>query len=237
MSISTDQMYIGHYVLRQIGVGTYTHVDVSSGETELRVMNPDLFEPAGGSFLIENTDNLVTYTAIQQDRLTGIPASGTGSIAATISSFNQSTPSLIYVPNLITGDEVEEHLERYRKRLFVRCDADVDKKVYRARRGWFDTSAELRDNNDSGGSALSPDTSDYHEGSFTFSTARSETHLYLFGYAYDPFLAIADILESLIHDERWARYFAVGQIVKAGRDANEIAEVFRSRSKRIFGGQ
>lgn len=234
MSLTAEKRAIGYYVMRILGVATYIPYSVASGASSMRVLNPEMFEPAGGSVIIESTDEVVTYESIQDDSLSGIPASGNGAITSTVNEYSHASASLLFTPNLVTNTEVEDALDRTRISRTLDCMPDTDKKIYKAPIGWMSTGVELRADKYKGTTALTPDTSNYIHGEFIFNSARSEDKLHAVGYFYDPFLAIAELLETLILDERWARYIATGQLVRAGKDANEISKIYMEKGKRLM---
>lgn len=231
MALDSTLKYIGHFVFRQLGIGTFAGISTAANSTQLRVLNPEMFGPAGGQVIDEENDNLITYTAIQDDILTGVPSTGTGSIANTIKPFDNAAPSLLYVPELATSAEIEAALKRFRRRLIVECLPDPDKKIYRAKYGWLGTGLELRDDKDAGFNTVSPNSTDEEAGEFTFSSAQAYEVLYCAGYVYDPYVSIAAVYESLILNERWSRYVAAGQLVKSGIDSNQISNIYRERTQ------
>ena len=229
MSIRADIQYIGYYILRECGLGTFVPASVVAGATSMRVINAELFEPAGGQLIIEATDNLVTYTAVQDDVLTGIPASGTGSIGATVNPYTHDTPSLIYLPELVTTDELETAIDRYREYKLIKCLPDVTSTKYFARRGWLGEDWELRDDDDDSYNAVTPDDDDNETGEFHFDDEQSYDELWVAAWCYNPFSTIADIIETLLRGERWSNYSAVGQLIKTEKDAADKAKIYRQR--------
>lgn len=74
-----------------------------AGSTELVVANPSAFAPSGGWAVIGNGEQVIRYTGVAPDRLTGIPATGSGAITATV-SFNSTvtvSPALTGVTGLV----------------------------------------------------------------------------------------------------------------------------------------
>lgn len=234
MGIRADIQYIGYRILRECGLGTYVPAQVAAGATQMRVINAEMFEPAGGQCIIEATDNLVTYTAVQDDLLTGIPASGTGSIGATVEAYTADTPSLIYLPELLTTDELEGFIDRYRDWMVLPVyPSDALKKKYRVTRGWLGEDWELRDSRGSSYNAVTPDDDDNETGEFSFNSGQNYSVLYAAAWYYNPWLSIADIVESLIRIDRWSSYSAVGQLIRRQSDPAELAAVYRKRGSML----
>jgi hypothetical protein len=98
---------------------------IAVGATSIPVVDVTQFSVSGGVALVAN--QIVTYTGLSQTvgagSLTGIPASGPGSIQAVIPSYTPvtSTPALLGVPasstgsivnDLLAGDEVNPYVQR-----------------------------------------------------------------------------------------------------------------------------
>jgi hypothetical protein len=237
MALRDDIRYIGQMIIRECGLGTFVPAQVAIGATSIRVINAEIFEPAGGQLIVEETDNLVTYTAVQDDVLTGIPASGIGSITAIVYPYTADAPSLLYLPELLTTDELEIFIDRYRRWAVLRVYPDATKKLWKSERGWLGEDWDMRDDDDASYGVVTPDDDDNETGEFSFSAARSERVLYVGAWLYNPWYSIADVLESLIRGERWNKYSSVGQLVKISKDAYEMAEIYRVRGDVLEGKQ
>jgi len=85
---------------------------VTAGATVIPVSGPAAFLPAGGFAIVGNGEQVIRYTGVTPTSLTGVPASGPGSLTATI-SYNASitvAPALTGVAGiartLIDGEEI-----------------------------------------------------------------------------------------------------------------------------------
>lgn len=78
---------------------------VNAGETELIVAGPGAFSAAGGWAVVAN--QVIRYTGISGQTLTGIPASGAGSLGATVSygATISESPRLTGVGGVVTAIE------------------------------------------------------------------------------------------------------------------------------------
>jgi hypothetical protein len=234
MAVRSAIQYLMHFCIRELGLGCYVPVNVSAGATSMRVMDVCIFDPAGGQFFVEDIDNLITYTGINADTLTGIPSSGTGSISATINSYTSASRDLIYRAELMSSYEWELLIDRYRHYLDGELlQRDETRKIFHSTYRWFDTGVLFRDDPDPDiGSLVVPDTLKYENGRFEFNSARSESeNLYVFGNVYNPFFSIADFIESFARDERWQTYSQVGQLAKSYPIAKTLADVWRAKGK------
>ena len=232
MAVRSAIQYIVHHVIRELGLGCYVPASVAAGATSMRVLDSKLFDPVGGQIFVEDNDNLITYTGIDGDQLTGIPSSFTGSISATINPYTSASRDLVWRSELINSYELERVIDRYRHwieaELLVR---DGTRKKYFSLWRWFDTGVVFRDGPDPDDDTLVvPDTLNYEQGEFEFSVARDESEsLYAFGFVYNPFFVIADFIESFANDERWYNYSQVGQAARSAKSAHDIAEQWRAR--------
>jgi hypothetical protein len=231
MAVRSAIQYMAHYILRELGIATYVPASISAAATSMRVMDASLFDPSGGQCFVEDNDNLITYTGIDGDQLTGIPSANTGSISATINPYTSASRDLVVIANLISAYELERHIDRYRVWLNAApVKPEVTKKKFIFARGWFDTDVELRNDDDDGYTVITADAISYENGEWEFNTARTETELYVAGWAYNPFATIADIIETFAADSRWARYIQIGQSAESKHDAHNLAGVWRSRA-------
>jgi len=235
MAVRVAVQYLMHHVIRELGLGCYVPASVAAAATSIRVMDSSLFDPAGGQVFVEDNDNLITYTGIDGYQLTGIPASSTGSISATINPYTSSSRDMIYRAELMSAYEWEQLFDRYRRWIEgEKIVRDVNRKKHFSIRGWYDTGLELRNDNDDTYTVVVPDTLSYENGIFEFNTARSETEqLYFYGYGYNPYFAIAEFIESFAHDQRWYTYSQVGQISHSAKSAHDYAEQWRSRGRNL----
>lgn len=238
MSVRAEVAYLGRFVRRKLGLGSYlAEPVVSSGNpTMIRVLNPELFDPIGGTlwWVSGTTDKFFTYTGVNGDLLTGIPASGSGEIDADMNAFNHATaPTLIYKKG-VDDEELERAIDRYLVRVVEELFMDSSEDGFRwsPLLGWWGTGAEVRDDYDDtynvvtlGGS----DTINYETGQIVFATARAESRLWLAGDTFNPFAVIADLIESGMRDDRFSTYSQVGQAAKAQPDARDLAKYWRGR--------
>lgn len=231
MSLRAAIQYLGHYCIRELGLGCYVPATVSAGATSMRVADASLFNRLGGTIFVEDNDNLITYTGIDRDTLTGIPASSTGSISATINPWTSASRDLIWRCELMNSYELETMLDRFRRRIEGEAVLrDATFKLHRSIRGWFDTGVELRDDNDSSYNVVAANTINYETGTFDFNTARSESEqLYLFGYGYNPYAVIAEFIESFADDDRWHLYSQIGQTARSKQSPRDLANEWRAR--------
>jgi hypothetical protein len=232
MAVRSAIQYIAHYILRECKLATYVPTSVAAAATSLRVLDVSIFDPAGGQVIVEDIDGLIIYTNIQDDSLAGIPASGTGSISATINPYTSASRDLLYRADMISAYELERFIDRYKVWVDgVKCLPDVEKKRYSARRpGWFDTGVSLRDDDDDSYNSVTADTISYEEGVFEFTTARTDNKLFCSGWTYNPFLTIADMIEEAFStDARWATWSQLGGMAEGKKDASDRANIYRKR--------
>jgi len=231
MALRAAIKYIGEFVRLHSGGATYLPASVAAGSTVLRVLNANIFDPAGGTCY--SGDSYITYTGINIDCLTGIPSFGNGAIAAALNPATHATPSLVYVQGL-SEMELEDLIDRFRFYVdAVELKNDVAKKVYWGGGQWFDTGVEIRDNNGSTYNAVTPDTLDYENGVFQFNTARTENSLYVAGWKYNPFYVLAEIYERAAADDSRFTYMQLGQLQLSKKDMKARAEVYRQRGHRL----
>jgi len=236
MAIRTAIQYMLHHVIRELGLGCYVPASVAAGATSMRVLDSSLFDSVGGQIFVEDNDNLITYTGINGDQLTGIPASSTGSISATINPYTSSSRDLVYRAELMSAYEWERLFDRYRRWVEAeQLTRDGTRKLYFSIWQWFDTGVVFRDDPDPDvGSLVVPDVLNYEQGEFEFSSARDESEmLYLFGWKYNPYFVIADFIESFANDERWYSYSQVGQTARSAKSAHDVAEQWRARGRNL----
>lgn len=234
MAVRGAIQYLVHHVIRELGLGCYVPVSISAAATSMRVLDSRLFDPVGGQIFVEDIDNLITYTGINGDQLTGIPASGTGSISATINSYTSASRDLIYRAELMSAYEWERLFDRHRRWIEAeKLGRDGTRKLYFSIWRWYDTGVVFRDGPDPDDDVLVvPDTLNQEQGEFEFTTARPESEqLYLFGWTYNVYFVIADFIEAFANDERWYGYSQVGQAAHVSKNASEIAELWRRRGK------
>jgi len=230
MAVALEIQYIAYFMLRELGLGTYVPLAVSAGSSSIRVLNAEMFEPAGGQLVVEATDNVITYTGVQADTLVGVPETGTGSLADDLVEYTEEGASILYIPTLVTTDELETVIDRYRTHQYVDVHPiDGEKKHWRCRREWLGEDVELRDSMGATYNVITPDDDDSETGEFDFDSARSESLLYAYGPFYNPWFSIADVIESLILSNRWSTYLSVGQIARVRKDPYEIAKIYRRR--------
>ncbi|TVL98678.1 MAG: hypothetical protein CV087_20835 [Candidatus Brocadia sp. WS118] len=231
MAIRTAINYIANFIRLHSGGATYLPASVEAGSTKMRVLNPNIFDPAGGSCF--SGDSLITYTHINIDQLCGIPSFGNGAIAAALNEYTHAIPSLIYIQGL-SEIELEELIDRFRSYVdSVKLKQDVAKKVYWGAGQWFDTDVELRDDNDNSYTTVTPDTIDYENGTFQFTTPRTESTLYVAGWKYNPFYVLAEIYERAAADDSRFSYMQLGQLQLSKKDMKARAEVYRQRGHRL----
>jgi hypothetical protein len=237
MAVRAPIQYMMHRVIRELGLGCYVPASVAAGATSMRVMDATLFDPAGGQIFVEDNDNLITYTGINEDStLTGIPASGTGSITATINSYTSASRDLIYRAELMTSYEWEIMFDRYRRFIDAeKLSRDSTRKKHFSLWRWYDTGVILRDGPDPDDDVVvTPDTIDYENGRFEFNAARADTEqLYAFGETYNVFFVIGDFIESFANDARWYSYSQIGQAAFSSKNAHDIAEIWRGRGRNL----
>lgn len=231
MAVRAAVQYIAHYVIRELGLGCYVPASVAAAATSMRVLDSRLFDRLGGTIFVEDIDNLITYTGIDRDTLTGIPASSTGSISATINPYTNASRDLVWRCDLLNSYELELMIDRFRRRIEgEKMIRDVTRKLHRSIRGWYDTGVELRDANDDSYSAVVADTINYETGTFDFSSARDVSEqLYLFGYGYNPYAVIGEFLESFAQDDRWNTYSQIGQTARSKESLRDMANQWRAR--------
>jgi hypothetical protein len=239
MAVRSAIQYIAQNIIRELGLGCYVPASVSSGATSMRVMDVRIFDPAGGQLFVEDIDNLITYTGINADTLTGIPSSSTGSISATINPYTSASRDLVYRGDLISAYELEILIDRYRRWVDgVEVFADVERKRYtqknidRVKRpvfGWFDTDVSLRDDNDDSFNAVVATTVNYENGTFEFGSQQTYEVLYVSGWTYNPYFSIADFIETFANDSRWLSSFSAGQLGERQEPADKIAARWRQR--------
>lgn len=234
MAVRAAIQYMAHYVIRELGLGCYVPASVAVAATSMRVLSSSLFDPAGGQIFVEDNDNLITYTGIDGDSLTGIPSSSTGSISATINEETHASRDLIWRKDLISSYELERMFDRYRVWVEAeKINRDGTRKLHFSMWRWFDTGVVFRDGPDPDDDTLVvPNTLNYEQGEFEFTTARDESEqLYLFGWRYNPYAVIADFIESFAQDERWFNYSQIGQSAHSQNNAYEIAEQWRAKGR------
>lgn len=231
MAVRSNIQYLAHMVLRELGLGTFLPSAVSAGATSMRVLDASLFDPGGGQIIVEANDNLITYDHIENDVLSGIPASGDGSITANLVAVSTgATRSLVYVPHFVSYIDLEKALDRYRARLVQSCFPDPAYLVYSAARGFFDTDLAIHDDPSDNYNVLTASSFDYENGRAVFSSARTETELWLFGEAFNPWRTIIDLILNLAQDGRWSRYQSHGASVVSKPDAYELAKSYVGRA-------
>lgn len=236
MAVRVAIQYMTHHVFRELGLGCYVPASVAAAATSMRVQDSSLFDPAGGQIFVEDNDNIITYTGIDGDSLTGIPASGTGSISATINPYTSSSRDLVYRGELMTAYEWERLFDRYRRWIEAeKLERDGTRKLHFSVWRWYDTGVVFRNGPDPDDDTLVvPDTLNYEQGEFEFTTARAESEqLYLFGWSYNPFSVIGDFIESFANDSRWYSYSQVGQTAHSAKSAHDVAEQWRARGRNL----
>lgn len=233
MAVRAAIDYIGTMILRELGIATYVPADVAAASASMRVLDVSMFDPNGGQLMVYDNDNLITYTGLSGDSLTGIPTSSTGSISATIKGVADSARDLLYRVDMLSAYELERMLDLRRRWIEGETlKRDATRKQFLASAGWFDTGVQLRDSNTDTYDVVIPDTVSYERGEFSFNTARdsSET-LYVFGYRYNYFAVLGDIIETIAADDRWNSYSQVGQMAKAHVNAHELANFYRAKGR------
>lgn len=238
MSIRSDVAYIGRFVRRKLGLGSYLPeaVTAASNPTTLRVFNPELFDSVGGTlFYVDgSTDRFFTYSGINGDLLTGIPTSGSGEIAADMNAFNHATlPTLVYRGD-VDDEELEGVIDAHRNFVVEELfdDASGEGKRWKTLLGWYDAAVQIRTDLDDTYSVITlagGDTISYERGEVIFSTARTESQLWFAGFGYNPFVAIAEIIGSHQNDSRFVSYLQVGQTAQSKLTAVRLAEYWRAR--------
>ncbi len=224
MALRSAIKYIGEFIRLHSGAATYLPASVEAGSTKMRVLNPNIFDPAGGSCF--TGDSLITYTHINIDVLCGIPSFGSGAIAADLNEYTHAAPSLIYIQGL-SEIELEELIDRFRFYVdAVQLKHDVARKIYWGAGQWFDTAVEIRSDNDNTYTAVTPDVIDYENGTFQFNTPRTESALYVAGWKYNPFYVLAEIYERAAADDSRFSYMQLGQL-QLGKN------VYRQRGHRL----
>lgn len=231
MALRSAIKYIGEFVRLHSGGATYIPASVAAGATKIRVLNPNIFDPAGGSCF--TGDSLITYTHINIDQLCGIPSFGDGAIAADLNEYTHAAPSLIYIQGL-SEIELEELIDRFRFYVdAVQLKHDVARKIYWGAGQWFDTAVEIRSDNDNTYTAVTPDVIDYENGTFQFNTPRTESALYVAGWKYNPFYVLAEIYERAAADDSRFSYMQLGQLQLGKKDMKARADVYRQRGHRL----
>jgi hypothetical protein len=231
MAVRAAISYIGEFVRLHSGGATYLPESVAAGAIKMRVLNPTIFDPAGGTLFVG--DAYITYSSINIDQLCGIPSFGDGAIVATLNESTHATPSLAYIQGL-SESELEDLIDRFRFWVdAMELKEDVAKKVYWGGGQWFDTGVEIRDDNDASYNAVTPDTLDYENGVFQFDTARTESTLYVAGWKYNPFYVLAEIYERAAADDGRFTYMQLGQMQLTKKDMKARAEVYRQRGHRL----
>jgi len=96
---------------------------VAAGATVIPVAGPSAFAPTGGYAVVGNGEQVVRYTGVSGNTLIGIPASGPGSLTATV-AYNASitvAPTLLGIPasgpwaivrGLIDGEDINLIIQR-----------------------------------------------------------------------------------------------------------------------------
>lgn len=234
MAVRSNIQYLAHMVLRELGLGTFLPFAVGAGSTSMRVLDASLFDPGGGQLMVEANDNLVTYDYIENDVLKGIPASGDGSITSNlISVATGSTRSLVYVPHFVSYIDLEKALDRYRVRMVQSCFPDPAYLVYSSARGFWSTDLAIHDDPGDNYNVLTASSFDYENGRATFSAARTETELWLFGEGFNPWHTIIDLILNLAQDGRWNRYQSHGSSAVAKQDAGDLAKTYAGRASSL----
>lgn len=238
MSVHASKAYIGRFIRRKLGLGSFlpAAATAASNPTSLRVFNPELFDALGGTlFYVDQAgnDKYFTYTGINIDQLTGIPASGAGEIDADLYAFNETTntPTLIFRGD-IDDEELEREIDAFRVFVVEEMfdDASGVRKRWRPRLGWFDTTVEIRDDCDDSYNVVAlsgSDTINYETGQVVFNTARSESRLWMAGFAYNPFYTIARLLMAHGNDSRFLTYLQVGQMAESKKDVSTLSSTWR----------
>lgn len=179
-------------------------------------------------------DKYFTYTGMNFDQLTGIPASGDGEIDSDVYGFAEATntPTLVY-----RGDIDDEELEvaiDTTKRFVVEelfSESSEELKRWKTVLGWFDTDAQIRDSDDDSYTVITlggSDTISYERGEVIFNTARTENQLWLAGFAFNPYDAIARLIMQYAGDARFMSYLQVGQVARSQKSAVELAQAWRA---------
>ena len=236
MAVRTAISYIAEFIRADLGIATWIPTDVASASTEIRVMRPEIFDPGGGTVMVG--DSVITYTGINGDQLTGVPNTGTGSIAATLQDVNDAAASQLYIPQIITSSELEDLIDD--TRYWVDAELltqDVERRRYYARAGWFGLSSEseveLRDDRDASFSTVTPDDVNERRGEFLFDSSRTESGLFVAGFRYNPFYAAAEIISMIYADDRRFTYYQMGQVAVSKRDLVGIAQNYRWRGHKL----
>lgn len=231
MAVRSDIKYIGEFVRRKLGLGSYLRVDVtaSSTPTSVFVLQPELFDPDGGTlhWVSNTTDKFFTYSGVDGDELVGIPATGSGRVDADMAGFSSSLPTLVY-RGVVDDEELERSIDRFRFYVDAyELDEDLEKKKYWFGRGWLGTDVSIRDSDDLSFNLVTPNTANYERGEFEFTVARTEDSLFLAGYIYNPWYVCADLIQVLPIDYQMVNYFVRQESVWLPRSVGEI----RDRSK------
>lgn len=246
MAVRSAIAYMGRFVRRKLGVGSYLPQDVtaSSDPTSLRVLHPELFDPAGGTLYYVNqsgADKFFTYTGINGDLLTGIPGSSSGEIDSDMYDFAESTntPTLVYRGDL-DDEELERALDEFKQfviaELFYESSQEGKRWKTAINRPWFDTDAVVRDDDSASFNAITLGGSDaisYERGEVVFNTARTETQLWLAGFAFNPFATLANLILQHAGDDRFLSYVQAGQTAQSKAPAAALAETWRRQGAAI----
>lgn len=228
MAFPTASKYIAEYLLVKLRIATRLTADAAVGASSAGVFDPSIFDPSGGMVHTLDEDTF-TYAAIQDNSLTGIPTSGNDSIETELKGFDDADADVVITGSVI-ADDVEQALNR--SRVFIDAqpvDADIDKKKFHFWRGWLASDITLRDSASQTFNAVSADTVDFERGVFEFNSAQSASTYYVHGYGYNPFYAMADLLERFVNDDRFANYVQSGQSARSKESVTEIAKSFRSQ--------
>jgi len=237
MAVRSQIAYIGRFVRRKLGLGSYLPLAVTAAAnpTTLRILNPEIFDPVGGTIYYVNqagADKYFTYTGINLDTLTGIPASGAGEIDSDLYDFNEQTniPTLVYRADL-DDEEIERAIDAYKKFVVEELfdDASGEGKRWKTLLGWFDTAAQIRTDYDDTYTVITPggsDTISYERGEVIFNTARTESQLWFAGFAFNPFGTIANLILQHANDSRFLNYFQIGQTAQTKITASDLAKIW-----------
>lgn len=228
MAFPVASKYVAEFVLLKLGVASHLTADVAVGDTSVGVFDPAIFDPSGGAVHTLDSD-VFTYTAIQDNTLTGIPASGDDSIETALNGFDDIDADVVVVGGLLAS-EVDAALNR--SRVFIdgqAVEADTDKKIFRFWRGWLGSDITLRDSSGQTFNLVTADTVDFEHGSFEFTAAQTKSFYYVHGYAYNPFYAMADLLERFGNDDRFLNYVQAGQSARSKRSVTDMTKILRGQ--------
>lgn len=102
-----------------------------------------------------------------------------------------------------TADEVQTQLDLYRLNVSgLLLGRDITKKIFTPDTvafydgpKFFANDAALNSAQDQTGTVVTPDSKDYFNSRFAFTAVQTYSQLYLFGSAFNPYLAAADLLD------------------------------------------